>query len=98
MGKELKHVDITHRPELLQIVREAQSGNEPLILSQNSEDVAILRVVKRPSKRARAGRGGVLTREDPLFDLIGIGQSSIPGGVSGKKHEYVVEAYRLKHE
>lgn len=96
MAEELKHIDITHRPALLQVVREAQSVNEPLVLSQDGEDVAILRPVKRAPKRVK--RSGVLTREDPLFSLIGIGQSNVPGGVSGKKHEYVLEAYRNRHK
>jgi hypothetical protein len=57
------------------------------------EEIAVL----VPAKRGRAKpatRGKVLTREDPLFDLIGIGASEVPGGVSGKKHEYPLEAYR----
>jgi hypothetical protein len=36
----------------------------------------------------------VLSKDDPLFGLIGIGHSGIPGGVSGKKHEYLARAYR----
>jgi hypothetical protein len=35
-----------------------------------------------------------VTSEDALFRLIGIGKSGIPGGVSGKKHEYLARAYR----
>lgn len=95
MARELKRIDITHKLELLQIVEEAKSARQPLVLSRGSEDLAILRPVKRSTKRATAGR--VLTREDPLFGLVGTGQSSIPGGVSGKKHDYLLEAYRQRH-
>ncbi len=95
MPKQLKHVDITHKRELLQLVEEVQSAHQPLVLSKGTEDVAILRPMKRPSRRTTTGR--VLTREDPLFSLIGIGQSDIPGGVSGKKHDYLLEAYRQQH-
>lgn len=95
MPKQLKHIDITHKLELLQLVEQAQSAHQPLVLSKGSEDVAILHPVKRSTKRVTAGR--VLTREDPLFSLVGIGQSNIPGGVSGKKHDYLLEAYRQQH-
>jgi len=95
MGKELKHIDITHKRELLQIVEQVQGAHEPVVLSRGSEDVAILRPMKRAPKRVTRGR--VLTREDPLFSLVGIGRSNIPGGVSGKKHDYVLKAYRQQH-
>lgn len=95
MPKQLKHIDITDRQELLQLVEQAQSTHEPLVLSKGSEDVAILHPVTRPAKRAMAGK--VLTREDPLFSLIGTGQSNIPGCVSGKKHDYLLKAYRQQH-
>lgn len=95
MSKQLKHIDITHKVELLQLVEQAQSAHQPLVLSKGSEDVAILRPVKRSTKRVTAGR--VLTREDPLFSLVGIGQSNIPSGVSGKKHDYLLETYRQQH-
>jgi hypothetical protein len=35
-----------------------------------------------------------VTRDDALFRLIGLGNNGIPGGVSGKKHEYLARAYR----
>ena len=47
---------------------------------------------KATPKRKR--RTGILTDGDPLFRMIGIGNSGIPGGVSGKKHEYLARAYR----
>ena len=95
MAKEAIHVDITNKRELLQIVEQAQSAHQPLILSKGSEDVAILRTVKRSTRRRASGN--VLTREDPLFSLIGIGESNVPGGVSGRKHEYLLEAYRQRN-
>ncbi len=94
MPKELKRIDITHRPELLQIVHQLHN-NESVVLQEESQDVAIVRPLKRAAKRG--ARGGVLTRDDSLFKLIGIGESNIPGGVSGKKHEHLLEGYRQRH-
>ena len=95
MAQQLRHIDISHRPELLDLVEQAQSADQALLLRRGGEDVAILRPVKRPSKRV--ARRGVLTHEDPLFSLVGIGESKIPGGIFGKKHDYLLEAYRQQH-
>ncbi|MDP2659860.1 MAG: hypothetical protein Q8R28_03935 [Dehalococcoidia bacterium] len=87
MAKELKHIDITDRPEVLQLVREARNGNESLLLRQENEDVAILRPVKRAPKR-RVSQGKPFTKDDPLWNLAGIGQSGL-GDVSANKHKYL---------
>ena len=92
MAKEPKRIDISRMPELLSIAQEVQSTNEPAVLQQDSEDLALLSPV-RPKKRSQT-KAQPVTREDALFRLIGIGKSGIPGGVSGKKHEYLARAYR----
>jgi len=92
MAKELKRIDISSVPELLNLVQEVRSTNEPRILQEESEDVAIISPV-RPKKRAKT-KAKPVTLDDALFRLIGIGKSGIPGGVSGKKHEYLARAYR----
>jgi hypothetical protein len=91
MAKEPKHIDISSIPELQKLVREVRQTNEPAILREESEDVALLSPV--PAKK-RKTKGKAVTSEDALFRLIGIGKSGIPGGVSGKKHEYLARAYR----
>jgi hypothetical protein len=90
--KALKRIDISQIPELLSMAQEVQSTNEPRILQQDSEDLALLSPV-RPKKRSQTTAQPV-TSDDALFRLIGIGKSGIPGGVSGKKHEYLARAYR----
>jgi hypothetical protein len=96
MARELKSIDVTNNPDLLRLAQEVQTTREPRVLRRNDEEIAVL-VPAKPGRAKRASRGKVLTREDPLFDLIGIGASEIPGGVSGKKHEYLLEAYRQQH-
>jgi len=92
MAHEPKRIDISSIPELMKLVQEVRRTNEPRILQEESEDVAILSPAL-PKKRAKT-RGKAVTSEDALFRLIGIGKSGIPGGVSGKKHEYLARAYR----
>jgi hypothetical protein len=94
MAKEKapKRIDISQMPELLQLVQEVQRTNEPRILQQERENLALLSPVQ-PKKRSRT-KAQPVTSEDAPFRLIGIGKSGIPGGVSGKKHEYLARAYR----
>jgi hypothetical protein len=90
--KEPKRIDISRIPELLHLVQEVRATNESRILQQESEDLAILSPVtpKKPSPT----KAQPVTSDDALFRLIGIGKSGTPGGVSGKKHEYLARAYR----
>lgn len=92
MAKEPKPIDISNVPEVLRIVEEVRMGSEPRVLRRDGEDVAILtpiRLRKRPPSKAAP-----VTTDDALFRLIGIGESSVPGGVSGKKHKALAKAYR----
>jgi hypothetical protein len=90
--KDLKRIDISRIPELLNMVQEVRTTNEPAVLQQDSEDLALLSSV-RPKKRSQT-KAQPVTGDDALFRLIAIGKSGIPGGVSGKKHEYLARAYR----
>jgi hypothetical protein len=94
MAKEKtpKRIDISRMPELLMLAQEVQRTNESAVLQQEREDLALLSPV-RPKKRSQT-KAKPVTRDDALFRLIGIGKSGIPGGVSGKKHEYLARAYR----
>jgi hypothetical protein len=92
MAKEPKRIDISRIPELLSMAQEVRATNEPAVLQQESEDLALLSPV-RPTTRSKTTAQPV-TSDDALFRLIGIGKSGIPGGISGKKHEYLARAYR----
>ena len=92
MAKEPKRIDISRSPELLKLAHEVRKTNEPAVLQQEREDLALLSPL-RPKKRSQT-KAQPVTSEDALFRLIGIGKSGIPGGVSGKKHEYLARAYR----
>lgn len=90
--KDPQRIDISSIPELMKLVHEVRTTNEPAVLQQENEDLALLSPV--PPKKRTQTRAKPVTREDALFRLIGIGKSGIPGGVSGKKHEYLARAYR----
>ena len=90
--KEPKRIDISNIPELLSIAQEVRSTNESAVLQQESEDLALLSPIL-PKKRSQT-KAQPVTSDDALFRLIGLGKSGIPGGVSGKRHEYLARAYR----
>jgi hypothetical protein len=73
MAKEPKRIDISRMPELLSIAQEVRSTNEPRILQQENEDVAMLTPITPVAKRSV--RGKPTSADDPLWKLIGIGHS-----------------------
>ena len=92
MAHELEPLDISHLPDLMHLAEEVQRTRTPRRLRRASEDVAIL----TPAPKRRRGRSRVLTEEDPLFRLVGIGRSGGSGDVSANKHHYLAEAYHAE--
>ena len=92
--KDLKQIDISRMPELLYLAHEVRSTNEPAVLQQENEELALLSPV-RPKTRSQT-RAQPVTSEDALFRLIGIGHSG-KGDISANKHKYLTEAY-LHHK
>lgn len=90
--RHLKSIEIADIPELLRIVRQLQSSDEPLVLKEESRDVAIVHPLKGP-RRARLPRGKALSENDSLWKLVGSATSASPTDAS-KKHEYLTEAYK----
>lgn len=99
MAKELKRMDITHKLELLQIVEQVQTADQPLILSSGSEDVAILRPLKRPERKPTV-KGRPTSAGDPFWNIIGIAAGPDDGvtDVSTNKHKYLADAYAATHK
>jgi hypothetical protein len=90
MAKEPRHIDISSIPELQRLVQEVRQTNEPSILREESEDVAMLTPLKPVTKKRV--RSKPTTADDPLWKLVGIGHSG-KGDVSENKHKYLAEAY-----
>jgi hypothetical protein len=88
MAHELAPIDITQLPELAHAVDEVRRTGRPRRIRRADEDVALL------APLPPAAPAPLLTEDDPLFGLAGIGDSGIPGGISGHKHEALG---RLRH-
>jgi hypothetical protein len=95
MAKEPRHIDISSIPELQKLVREVRQTNEPSILREEREDVAMLTPLKPVTKRGV--RGKPTTADDPLWKLVGIGHSG-KGDISANKHKYLAEASMPRRE
>jgi len=94
MTNEPKRIDISSMPELLRIAHEVQRTNEPRILKQDSEDVAVLTPIKPGAKRG--SRGKPTSADDPLWDIVGIGQAEEARDVAANKYKYLADAYAAK--
>ncbi len=97
MAKEYKHLDISNNTELLRIVEEMRASNEPRILERDSEELAILRPMKRSPKR-RLPHGKPFSLTDSLWSIVGTAHSEGPGDVAENKYKYLAEAYTPKDQ
>ena len=93
MAQGFESLDVTDSPELLRLAQEVAETGVGRVLRTAEGELAVLKPVPNPRKRTRR-KTGILTRDDPLFKLIGIGSSGIEGGVSERKHEFLAKAYR----
>jgi hypothetical protein len=91
MAKRLEEIDVTGLDEVAAIAEEVQRTGEPKRLTKAGRDIAIITPV--PARKRR--KTGIITESDPLFSLVGIGRSGVPGGFSSRKYD-VLREQRLK--
>ena len=96
MAKEVQSVDISHVPEVLRLAEEVQKTKQPRLLTRDDKQLAVIMPLQQGRPRGR--RTGAITRDDPLFRMIGTGRSGIPGGISGRKYDYFAKAFRPDDE
>lgn len=89
-----KSVDVAHVPELLSIAEKVRETGESCILKRGRVEIAILSPVPAAPRKQR--KTGVVTRNDPLWNIVGMASSEDPGEVARNKHKYLAEAYATK--
>ena len=94
LNKDVKHIDISNIPELLRLAEEVQGSNQVTILTKDGEE--LIKVSPTKATKKRRAKSGVLSKDDPLFSIIGIGRSGV-SDISSNKHKYLAEAYYDKH-
>ena len=99
MAKEVRRVDVGSVPGLFQIAQQVKETGEPCLLKRDDEELAMITPMTRPvSRAARRRKTGIITKDDPIWNIVGMGASEGPGDVSENKHRYLAEAYRDTHE
>lgn len=91
MAQTVRRIDVSDKPELLQIAEQVHRTGEPAVLVHAGEDRAVLSPT--PAKRRSPSRARPVTRDNALFKLIGIGRGKTPGGVSSDKHTALATAH-----
>jgi len=99
MRKEITPVDISNSPELLKLAQDVRTSGAPRLLRDGEQDLAMLTPVQ-PSDtgvRSRGRRDRRTSADDPLWNIIGIGDAAgspdDPTDVSENKYKYLAEAY-----
>ena len=95
MRKEMTSIDISDLPDLLSLAEEVRTSRKPCLLKNGEQEVAVLApvdpVTVAPKRRRR--RGKPLSKDDPLFRIVGMFHLEGPTDVSENKHKYLAEAY-----
>ena len=90
LNKEVKHIDITNTPELLRLAEEVQKSNQLTVLTKNGKE--LVKVSPAKPTRKRRVKGGPITKDDPMWNLVGTGHSGV-GDISANTDKYLAEAY-----
>jgi hypothetical protein len=94
MTESLKPLDISHLPELVRLVEEVRAVDRARVLQVNQENVALL----VPATRTKGPRKKATDAADPLWRIVGLGQSDGPGDVAERIDGYLAEAYLSREE
>jgi hypothetical protein len=87
MARKIEEIDIIELPEVSSIAEEVQRTGEPKRLTKAGKDIAV--ITPAPVRGRR--KTGIITESDPLFSLVGIGRSGVPGGLSSRKYDALRE-------
>ena len=94
MQEQREVFDASELPGLAALAQRVKRTGRALRIVQDSEELAVLQPPKKP--RRRSPRGASTSADDPIWDIVGMGNSGGPGDVSIHKHKYLAEAYMPK--
>ncbi len=96
VDETFKKVQITRATDIVALAEEVRRTHRPAVLQQDSEDIALLTPVRDGEEAVLAGQPFAM--DDPLWDIVGVGESEGATDVSSNKHKYVADAYADLHE
>lgn len=88
-----KYVEITDSLDLVKLAEEVSAAGEPTVLRHDGKDLAIITPIHPAPKRRKRERA--FTKDDSLWDIVGIGSSAQRTDTS-QKHELLAKALRRK--
>jgi hypothetical protein len=71
MGEDIRPLDITDTPELLQLAEEVRRTKEPRLLRRDGEDLAIVVPLAPTSSRRRRAKASLLLRSEAVLAASG---------------------------
>ena len=98
MSREVQRIDVSDLPEVLRLAEQVNASRAPHLLTRGEQVVAMLTPVE-PTASPRAARRPQRTTspDDPLWNIIGIGDSAgspdDPTDVSENKYRHLADAY-----
>lgn len=92
MAAEVHRIDLKNAPSLAELIEEVRKTNRPRIIRADGEDVAVLMPTSNGKRLSKRQQKGAFSRDDALWDVIGIGRSGV-SDVSTNKDKYLAEAY-----
>lgn len=99
MATKPRTVDIAEVSDIGALAEEVNRTQQPCLVQRDGHDLVLISPVRPKTKAKRPRTSGIVTEDDPLFRLFGIGEGNVPGGISERKHEAFLEAhYRIHRE
>ena len=94
MAADPRKVEITHSTDIVALTEEVENTQEERLLLRGGRTVARL----SPVYDDDVPEGQPFTQDDPLWALVGAGQSEGPTDVASNKHAYLAQAiYEESH-
>ena len=91
MARETIPTDITATPEVARLAREVAVSGRRRTLTENGAALAV--VSPALPRRRHTARPRPLTRDNPIWEVVGSITDDLGADVSSNKHTYLAEAY-----
>lgn len=99
MDTRIRRIDVSDTPQLADLAEAVRRAGDAVVLTRNDEDMAIIEPIASPeSDEATIPIGEPFTMDDPLWGIVGMGQSEGPTDVSARKHKYLADAQEPPEE
>ncbi|MSQ27465.1 MAG: hypothetical protein EXR51_04940 [Dehalococcoidia bacterium] len=82
--------EISGISELLRLAEEVCATRQPRVLTRDGEELVVVEPAEPPSRKHV--KGGVITKDDALWQLVGSANDAEPTDAS-QKYEYLAQQY-----